>query len=79
MKFEDILKFLQSKASGKTSIIEQKEAILVSPDNWNEVSMLLKNESDLDFNYLMCISSSTIIPSMIYLLLQAFHDNNQAL
>ena len=57
MTFDEIVKFIQSKAADKTSIIEQKEAILVSPDNWIEVSMLLKNESDLDFNYLMCISS----------------------
>ncbi len=57
MTFNDIVKFLQSKAAGKCSIIEQREAIHVSPDHWNEVSMLLKNESDLDFNYLMCISS----------------------
>ena len=57
MQFDGIVKYIQSIAAGKSSIIEQKEAILVSPDNWNEVSMLLKNESDLDFNYLMCISS----------------------
>ena len=57
MTFDEIVKFIQSKAADKTSLIEQKEAILVSPDNWNEVSMLLKNEPDLDFNYLMCISS----------------------
>ena len=57
MTFDEIVKFIQSKAADKTSLIEQKEAILVSPDNWTEVSMLLKNESDLDFDYLMCISS----------------------
>ena len=57
MTFDDIVKFIQLKAADITSIIEQREAILVSPDNWNEVSILLKNESDLDFNYLMCISS----------------------
>jgi NADH-quinone oxidoreductase subunit C len=57
MTFDDIIKFIQLKAADITSIIEQREAILVSPDNWNEVSILLKNESDLDFNYLMCISS----------------------
>ena len=57
MTFDDIIKFIQLKAADITSIIEQREAILVSPDNWDEVSMLLKNESDLDFNYLMCISS----------------------
>ena len=57
MTFDDIVKFIQLKAADITSIIEQREAILVSPDNWIEVSLLLKNESDLDFNYLMCISS----------------------
>ena len=57
MTFDDIIKLIQLKAADITSIIEQREAILVSPDNWDEVSMLLKNESDLDFNYLMCISS----------------------
>ena len=57
MTFDDIIKLIQLKAADITSIIEEREAILVSPDNWNEVSMLLKNESDLDFNYLMCISS----------------------
>ena len=57
MTFNEIVKFIQSKVADKNSIIEQKEAILVSPDNWIEVSILLKNESDLDFNYLMCISS----------------------
>ncbi len=66
MTFDDIVKFIQSKAAGKSSIIEQKEAILVSPDNWTEVSTLIKNESDLDFNYLMCISSYDKGDSKIY-------------
>ena len=57
MTFDDIVKLIESKAAGKSSIIEGKEALFVSPNNWIEVSMLLKNESDLDFDYLMCISS----------------------
>ena len=57
MIFDDIVKLLQSKPAGKFSKIDQKEAIYVLPENWIEVSMLLKNESELDFNYLMCISS----------------------
>ena len=57
MTFDDIVKFLESQAAGKVSKIDQKEAIFVLPENWIEVSMLLKNELDLDFNYLMCISS----------------------
>ncbi|SVE00260.1 uncharacterized protein METZ01_LOCUS453114 [marine metagenome] len=42
---------------GKYSIIEEREAILVSPDNWIETSKLLKNDLEFDFNYLMCLSS----------------------
>ena len=57
MKFDDCVKFIEKKAVGKSSRIEGKEAILVSPENWAEISLLLKNESDLDFDYLMCISS----------------------
>ena len=57
MSFDDIIKFIESKASGHFSEIEEVEALLISPDNWNEVSTLLKNESDLDFDYLMCITS----------------------
>ena len=57
MTFDDIVKFIESKVTGKSYRIEGKEAIIVSPENWVEVSTLLKNESDLDFDYLMCISS----------------------
>ena len=57
MSFDDIVKFIESKAAGQSSRIEGKEALIVSPDNWIEISTLLKNESDLDFDYLMCISS----------------------
>ena len=57
MSFDDILKFIESKAAGQSSQIEGKAALIVLPDNWIEVSTLLKNESDLDFDYLMCISS----------------------
>ena len=57
MTFDNIVKYIESKVADKSSIIEGKEALFVSPDNWTEVSMLLKNELDLDFNYLMCISS----------------------
>ena len=57
MSFDDIVKIIESKAVGQSSRIEGKEAVNVSPDNWVEISILLKNESDLDFDYLMCISS----------------------
>ena len=57
MSFDDIVKFIELKAASKSSKIDDTEALLVSPENWNEVSTLLKKESDLDFDYLMCISS----------------------
>ena len=57
MTFDDSVKFIESKAAGKSSIIEGKEALFVSPNNWIEIAILLKNESELGFDYLMCISS----------------------
>ena len=57
MSFDDIVKFIELKAASKSSRIENTEALLTLPENWNEVSTLLKNESNLDFDYLMCISS----------------------
>ena len=57
MSFDDIVKFIELKAASKSSRIENTEALLALPENWIEISTLLKNESDLDFDYLMCISS----------------------
>ena len=57
MSFDDIVKFIELKAASKSSRIENTEALLALPENWNELSTLLKNESNLDFDYLMCISS----------------------
>ena len=57
MKFEEIVAFIETKASGKALVIEGKTVITVSPENWSEISALLKNESKLNFDYLMCISA----------------------
>ena len=57
MSFDAIIKLFESSAPGQFSIIEGKEALLVTPDNWTKISTFLKNESDLDFDYLMCITS----------------------
>ena len=57
MTFEKIVAFLDTKANGKAPIIEGKNAISVLPENWSEISSLLKNESKLNFDYLMCISA----------------------
>ena len=57
MSFDDCVKLIESKAAGKASVIEGAKALLVSTDDWKEISKLLKKESDLDFDYLMCITS----------------------
>ena len=57
MTFEEIVVLLDIKAGGKASVIEGKTVISVPPENWAEISSILKNESKLDFNYLMCISA----------------------
>jgi NADH-quinone oxidoreductase subunit C len=57
MTFSEITDHIESKASGKISLIEGKDVIQVTPDNWLEVATLLKDDTSLQFDYLMCISS----------------------
>ena len=57
MTFDEIVQFIEAKVADKSSKIEGKKVLFVLPNNWIEISTLLKNESDLDFDYLMCISS----------------------
>ena len=57
MTFSEITDHLESKASGKFALIEGKDVIQVSPENWLEIAALLKDDTLLQFDYLMCISS----------------------
>ncbi|MDP6852320.1 MAG: NADH-quinone oxidoreductase subunit C [Candidatus Marinimicrobia bacterium] len=57
MTFSEITDHIESKTSGKISLIEGKDVIQVTPDNWLEVATLLKDDTSLQFDYLMCISS----------------------
>ena len=66
MTFEEICAMLDTKASGKASVIEGKDVISVSPENWSEISSVLKNESKLNFDYLMCISAYDKRDSKVY-------------
>ena len=66
MTFEEIVALLDTKASGKASVIEGKTVISVSPENWSEISSVLKNESKLNFDYLMCISAYDKGDSKVY-------------
>ena len=66
MTFEEIFAMLDTKASGKASVIEGKDVISVSPENWSEISSVLKNDSKLNFDYLMCISAYDKGDSKVY-------------
>ena len=66
MNFEEIVSLLDNKANGKVSVIEGKNVILVAPENWSEISSVLKNESKLNFDYLMCISAYDKGDSKVY-------------
>ena len=66
MTFEEIVTILDTIASGKVSVIEGKDVILISTKNWSEISFALKNESKLNFDYLMCISSYDKGGSKVY-------------
>ena len=66
MTFEEIVALLDSEASGKASVIKGKTVISVSPENWSEISSVLKNESKLNFDYLMCISAYDKGDSKVY-------------
>ena len=57
MTFSEITDHLESKASGKFSLIEGKYVVQVSPEYWLEIAALLKDDTLLQFDYLMCISS----------------------
>ena len=57
MQFNDIVKSLESEAEASFTILENKEVLLVSAENWCKVAEVLKSNTKLNFNYLMCISS----------------------
>ena len=57
MNISEIQKHIESQAPGKISVQGGKDVVFLAPENWNEIAMLLKDDSELKFDYLMCISS----------------------
>ena len=57
MKFDKIVKYIDSKSADKAIEMQDKEVLLILPEYWSEIAELLKNDSKLDFDYLMCIAS----------------------
>ena len=56
MQVNDILAVLQ-KIDSNISIDEDSGCLLVNPDVWNDIAKELKQNKNLDFDYLMCITS----------------------
>ena len=57
MQFDEIVKSLELKTKISSTILENKDVLLVSAEDWGKVAEVLKNDAMLNFNYLMCISS----------------------
>ena len=56
MQANDILKVLQ-KIDSSISIDEDGKYLIVEPPLWENIAKELKQNKDLDFDYLMCITS----------------------
>ena len=57
MDFQILLSHLDTVVKDLYTIKEGKDVIFVKAEDWNEISVVLKNDSKLSFDYLMCISS----------------------
>ena len=57
MQFSEIVKHVELKSKLSSAILDDREVLLVKPQDWGQVAEVLKSTSKLDFNYLMCISS----------------------
>jgi len=56
LNISDIYKTIESKFSNAIELVDDK-FIKVSSSKWHNVALFLKNNSKLNFDYLMCISS----------------------
>ncbi len=56
MKFKEIVKLLEIRCAGGSAPIEERDAILVQADKWLEIAQILKDDPDLTFDSLMCLS-----------------------
>ena len=57
MKFNEIVKYLETKFGDKISMTDGMDVVYVEVDIWGDVSKMLKDDNKLAFDYLMCISS----------------------
>jgi len=59
LSISDIYKILESKFSNDAELVNDK-FIKVSSSKWHDIALLLKDNANLKFDYLMCISSYDI-------------------
>ena len=57
MKLSDIFKILNDKFSTSVEFIDNSNYITVNHLKWHEIALFLKEDNQLKFDYLMCISS----------------------
>ena len=77
MTFSEIQKYIKTKIEWNIPVEDGKEVLFVSPDKWNEIAQLLKNDVNLEFNYLMCISSYDKGDNKIYGVAYNFYSINK--
>jgi len=77
MTFDEIVKHIELKSADKFSIEEGKSVLFISPDNWEEIAAILKNDSELEFDYLMCISSYDKGDNTIYGVAYNFYSTSK--
>ena len=64
MQINDIVKVLQ-KIDSSISIDEDSNCLMVEPLLWENIAKELKQNKDLDFDYLMCITSYDLGSGML--------------
>jgi len=57
MKLSDIFKILNDKFPTSVEFIDNSNYITVNHLKWHEIALFLKEDNQLNFDYLMCISS----------------------
>ena len=57
MNFNEIVSHIESKSDYKCTVEDGKDVVFIDSENWKKIAEILKNDSKLSFDYLMCISS----------------------
>tara|TARA_B100000029_G_scaffold155326_1_gene150663 strand:- start:3936 stop:4421 length:486 start_codon:yes stop_codon:yes gene_type:complete len=75
MTFTDLKNYLNTKAANKFEANDDEAYIDIKKDNWIELSNILKNDKNLLFDYLMCITSYDLNDQNHYGVIYNFFSN----